>query len=116
VNGSVFKRYPCSGKHDGKGNGKTCKKEHGSWYFVRDLSGDRTGRPRVKRGGFATKPEAEAELTKSMSRYGQRGIAAERNLKAGRHRAHRGRVPADAPATDPRPAPEAAPGHQCLVC
>jgi hypothetical protein len=84
MNGSVFKRCPCSGKHDGKGNGKTCKKPHGSWYFVHDLPSDGKRRPQVKRGGFATKPEAEAELTKSMSRYGQRGVASERNLRAGR--------------------------------
>ncbi len=84
MNGSVFKRYPCPGKHDGKGNSQTCKKPHGSWYFIHDPPTDGKRRPQVKRGGFATKPEAEAELTKSMHRYGQRGIAAERNLKAGR--------------------------------
>ncbi|GAB3435442.1 tyrosine-type recombinase/integrase [Flindersiella endophytica] len=79
MNGSVFKRCPCTEKVR-----QSCKKEHGSWYFVHDLPtlpGAR--RRRARQGGFGSKAEAQEALVDSMSRYRQAGVAAEQIL-AGR--------------------------------
>jgi hypothetical protein len=85
MNGSIFKRCPCTGKQPGKEKGKTCA-NHGSWYFVHDLPGGAGRRPQHKRGGFATKQSAENELARSLARYAQRGVAAERDMRAGRQK------------------------------
>ena len=64
---------------------KTCKKDHGSWFFRHDVPTYGTqGRNRIKRGGFLTKDAAEAALAESLAKYIQRGVAAERDLKGRR--------------------------------
>jgi hypothetical protein len=82
MNGSVFKRRPCTEKRGSTDGTRTCKKSHGSRYYVHDLPG--TARRQAKRGGYATKTDAETALARSMARCGQRGVAAERDMKAGR--------------------------------
>jgi hypothetical protein len=52
MNGSAFKRCPCTGNGKrGDKKTRTCKKEHGSWYFVHDLPAADGRRPQLKRGG-----------------------------------------------------------------
>jgi hypothetical protein len=94
MNGSVFKRCPCT-ENAGKGkaarkNTRTCAKEHGSWYFKHDLPGGDGRRPQVKRGGYRKKEDAETALAKSLAKYAQRGVAAERDIASSRRRAARG--------------------------
>jgi integrase-like protein len=87
MNGSVFKRCPCTEKtRRGKAAKQTrsCKKEHGSWYFVHDIPTADGRRPQIKRGGYPGKEEAGEALNKSLVRYGQRGVGAERDLASGR--------------------------------
>jgi Phage integrase, N-terminal SAM-like domain len=84
MNGSVSKRCPCTRK-PGKRQGKTCKKDHGSWYFTHDVPtfGGEI-RPRIQRGGFPTKDAAEVALAESLARCAQRGVAAERDVSGRR--------------------------------
>jgi hypothetical protein len=88
MNGSVFKRCACTGNgktsSDAKKKTRACKKDHGSWYFVHDLAAADGSRPRVRRGGYRTKEDAETALAKSLAKYAQRGVAAERDLASGR--------------------------------
>lgn len=85
MNGSVFKRCPCTenGKN-GKGKARTCAKDHGSWYFKHDLPAADGRRPQVKRGGYRTKDDAEQALAKSLAKGAQRGFAVERDIAGGR--------------------------------
>jgi hypothetical protein len=54
MNGSVFKRCPCTEKtrkgDTARKSTRTCVKNHGSWYFKHDLPGGDGRRPQVKRG------------------------------------------------------------------
>jgi hypothetical protein len=89
MNGSVFKRCPCTVKGKSSGGSKkmktrACKKDHGSWYFAHDLAAADGSRPRVRRGGYRTKEDAETALAKSLAKYAQRGVAAERDIASGR--------------------------------
>jgi integrase len=64
VKGSIHKRCSCPAEYGTAGNRLACKKPHGAWVFVVDAGRDpATGKRRqVKRGGFATKTEAEQAL------------------------------------------------------
>lgn len=65
--GSVFKRCQC---RDGQGRQvKGCRKDHGSWGFKIDAGDDPvTGRRKqVTRGGYRTKPEAQAAMTQLLN-------------------------------------------------
>lgn len=84
MNGSVYKRCPCTKDKGGKQNKKTCKKDHGSWYFTHDLPAVDGRRPRIRRGGFPAKDAAETALAESLARCAQRGIAAERDTSGRR--------------------------------
>jgi hypothetical protein len=84
MNGSVYKRRPCTKTSSDKQK-KACKKNHGSWYFIHDVptfGGER--RPRIKRGGFPTKDAAENALAESLARSAQRGVTAERDMSGRR--------------------------------
>lgn len=85
MNGSVFKRCPCTenGKRAGK-KARTCKKDHGSWYFVHDMATADGSRRRIRRGGYRTKEAAEVALARSLAKCAQRGVAVERDLAGGR--------------------------------
>ncbi len=85
MNGSVFKRCPCTenGKRVGK-KARACKKDHGSWYFVHDMATADGSRRRIRRGGYHTKEAAEQALAKSLAKCAQRGVAVERDLAGGR--------------------------------
>lgn len=84
MNGSVFKRCPCN--RNGRGSRRVgCRKAHGSWAFIHDiptLSGAK--RRRIYRAGFASKAIAQRQLTESLSRFRQRGVAAEQDMKGRR--------------------------------
>ena len=85
MNGSVYKRCPCTETSGGKQQKKACKKSHGSWFYAHDVpSFDNERRPRAKRGGFPTKAAAEEALAESLARCAQRGVAAERNMSGRR--------------------------------
>ena len=87
MNGSVFKRCRCTEntrKNETARTARSCRKEHGSWYFVHDLPAVGGDRSQVKRGGYPTKEDAENALAKSLAKYAQRGVAAERDLASGR--------------------------------
>jgi integrase len=73
MRGSVSKRCSCPPAYSARGERMACKIRHGSWSYVADDGRDpKTGRRRqVKRGGFATKGEAEqalAELVDGVSK------------------------------------------------
>lgn len=81
MNGSVYKRCPCTEARGGTKKQKTCKKNHGSWYYTHDLPAFEGGqRSRIKRGGYPTKDAAEDALAQSLARCAQRGVAAERDM------------------------------------
>jgi hypothetical protein len=65
MKGSVVKRCSCPPAYNAKGERLACKLKHGSWSFVADAGRDpKTGKRRqIKRGGYATKAEAETALT-----------------------------------------------------
>jgi hypothetical protein len=100
MNGSVFKRCPCTegSRQGGKNNGAqlgTCKKNHGSWYFVHDPITPDGSRRRTKRGGYPAKEDAAAALARSLVKCGQRAacpsIPAGRGwCRSGTHRARMG--------------------------
>jgi integrase len=76
VKGSTFKRCGCT---DGAGKplGDACprlkSKNHGSWYYAADLPPHPGERRRYKRkGGFATRREAEAALAELVDRVQKR--------------------------------------------
>lgn len=66
----VFKRCGCRDEH-GKQLGPRCrdltKRSHGTWAFVVDIAREGDPRKQVKRSGFATKKDAEAELERVIS-------------------------------------------------
>jgi integrase len=64
MKGSIFKRCGCAPTYGAKGQRLACKLKHGSWSYIADAGRDpKTNKRRqVKRGGFATKAEAEAAL------------------------------------------------------
>jgi integrase len=79
VNGSVFKKCPCTSRSK---RGKTCKKDHGSWAFIHDVPAlPGAKRRRISRAGFATKTLAQEKLSESMGRFRQRGVAAAQDLR-----------------------------------
>lgn len=69
MRGSVSKRCKCPVERDSKGRRKACKKQHGSWTFVADLGIDpATGKRRqVRKSGFRTSDDAQAELSKYLT-------------------------------------------------
>ncbi len=77
MRGHVYHRCSCEPVLDSKGERKTCSKafgrnRHGSWYFhvSRTVNGRRG---QVKRGGFATKREAEDALAEELDAQ-RRGV------------------------------------------
>ena len=64
--GSIHKRCQCRDQNGRQA--KTCRKDHGSWWFKIESSPDAvTGRRRqTSRGGFGTKPEAEEAMTRTL--------------------------------------------------
>jgi integrase len=62
VKGSVYKRCTCPAQRNARGDRLACKKNHGSWYFVADAPSLAGQRRQIKRGGFATKADAEQAL------------------------------------------------------
>jgi len=86
VRGSTFKRCACrdeTGRQLGKSCPKLAQKRHGTWYLFMALPVGADGRRRqLKRGGFATKAEAEAELDRLRARSG-RGEQVERRQTTG---------------------------------
>ena len=64
--GSVHKRCQCRDKNGRQA--KTCRKDHGSWWFrIESIPDAVTGRRRqTSRGGFGTKPEAEEAMTRTL--------------------------------------------------
>ncbi len=86
MRGSTFKRCACrdpSGRQLGKRCPKLGQKRHGTWYLVMALPVGADGRRRqLKRGGFATKAEAEAELDRLRARS-SRGQQVERRQTTG---------------------------------
>ena len=74
--GSVFKRCGCRDAA-GKPMGASCpqlkRSDHGSWYFKAELPGEPDGaRRRARRGGFATRREAQESLTDLLDRVHKR--------------------------------------------
>jgi integrase len=78
MNGSVYKRCPCT-KAQGRKQVKNCRKDHGTWYFTHELPAY-GNRKRIRRGGFPTREAAEKALAESLARCTQRGVAAERDM------------------------------------
>ena len=69
MSGSLFKRCPCAPRYDSKGRRSACNKKHGSWYFVLNVKDPLSAsRRQVKKGGFATKAEAEKALAQARYR------------------------------------------------
>lgn len=82
MNGSVYKRCPCTKKH-GRKQIKNCRKDHGTWYFTHEVP-TYDGRKRIRRGGYRTKEAAEQALAESLARCAQRGVAVERDMSGRR--------------------------------
>src|SRR5258706_16372229 len=60
--GRVYKRCGCRGAETGRQVWqcpKLAESRHGRWYFAVQVSGPDGRRQRVRRGGFATRAEAE---------------------------------------------------------
>lgn len=81
MKGSTYKRCRCRDEN-GKEYGTKCPKlrrgdgsyspTHGRWYFKLELDADETGKRRfVRRGGFDSLKEAEAELDEARKRAGK---------------------------------------------
>jgi integrase len=64
--GTVRKRCSCTPEYGANGRRKACPKRHGSWEYVVDLPPVNGKRQQVRKGGFATKAEAEDELRREM--------------------------------------------------
>src|SRR6266536_3313310 len=67
VKGSTYKRCKCSSRYSAQGKRLACPKRHGTWYYIIDvpLSAEMraaAGRQYLKRGGFASEVDADAEL------------------------------------------------------
>jgi integrase len=81
VKGQVFRRCGCEDPASGKQLGASCPKlrspSHGSWYYLAELrTGPNGKRRREKRGGFATKREAQAALIDVLDRVEKRSYVA----------------------------------------
>jgi integrase len=76
MKGSVVKRCSCPARYGARGDRLACKIKHGSWSFVADCGRDSaTGKRRqIKKGGFATKAEAEAALAELVDQAAK-GVA-----------------------------------------
>lgn len=75
MKGSSYKRCSCPPEHDARGRRKACKKAHGSWYYVVDVTGPGGRRRQVKRGGFATQREAQAALAELVDQAAKGEVA-----------------------------------------
>jgi integrase len=77
MKGSVFKRCGCAPTYGAKGQRMACKLKHGSWSYIADTGHDpKTNKRRqIKRGGFATKTDAERALAELVD-HSAKGIAA----------------------------------------
>ena len=67
LKGSVLKRCTCPPQHTATGSRVACKKDHGSWYFIADVTGPEGRRKQLKRGGFRTRALAEQALAAALS-------------------------------------------------
>jgi hypothetical protein len=69
MKGTVTKRCACPARYNDRGQRIACKLPHGSWYYIASLGTDpQTGKLRqTKRGGFATKADAETALTELIT-------------------------------------------------
>ena len=75
MKGSVSKRCTCPAAYDQRGRRKNCPKRHGSWSYVADVGFDpiSSQRKQVKRGGFATREDAEQALSTLFRQVGEQG-------------------------------------------
>jgi integrase len=80
MRGSVVKRCSCPPIRNDRGQRIACKLKHGSWSFIADAGRDQTTgkRRQVKRGGFATKAEAERALAELVDQAGKGAVPARR--------------------------------------
>lgn len=80
MKGSISKRCKCPVEYDARGRRKSCRKPHGSWTFLVDMGADpQTGKRRqVRKSGFRTSDEAEAELAKFLVDVGNGQVAHDR--------------------------------------
>ena len=114
--GTTYKQCGCRDAATGKPLGRKCPKlrrgngwnpDHGTWYYQLELPprADGTRRPPLRKGGFATKTDADAELDRARRTAGHRpsGRPAGRHPDRGRH--HRGH-PGHPHAARPRPGPQ----------
>ncbi len=85
MKGSVLKRCGCPVELDSRGRRKACKKSHGSWYFVADVSEPGGRRQQVKRGGFPTKAEAERALASVLDQAARGPIASDGGQRVGEY-------------------------------
>jgi hypothetical protein len=76
VSGSVFKRCGCrdeAGKPLGSDCPRLAKSDHGSWYYKAELAAGPGGtRRRARKGGFATKRDAQRALVDLLDRVNKR--------------------------------------------
>ncbi|SNS40259.1 Site-specific recombinase XerD [Rhodococcoides kyotonense] len=82
MKGSVSKRCKCPIEYDARGRRKSCRKPHGSWTFLVDIGIDpETGkRQQVRKSGYRTSDEAEAELAKFLVTVGNGQVSHDRQL------------------------------------
>jgi integrase len=82
MKGSVSKRCKCPADYDAKGRRKSCRKPHGSWTFLVDagLNVETGNRQQIRRSGFRSKEEAEAELAKFLVAVDTGQVAHDRKL------------------------------------
>lgn len=80
MKGSIYKRCSCPPAYSAKGDRLACKLRHGSWSYVADAGRDPASgkRRQLKRGGFATKGDAEAALAALVEQSGRGVVPARR--------------------------------------
>src|SRR5690348_5329677 len=71
MKGSTFKRCQCPARHNAAGRRLACTKKHGSWFYAVDVPLSEAGlkafgRQQIKRGGFASEDDADAELRRAI--------------------------------------------------
>jgi integrase len=85
MRGSVYRDCWCRDPETGKPYHKRCPKlkspKHGKWYARYDASSETRRQPVI--GPFATRKEAEEELSKAIAREGGGSAAQDRSLKVG---------------------------------